>query len=888
MIFNFIISVIFLTAITLPAFSQTDTFIPGQLYLRFTPDAGIHNAEDIRSNPALQPVLNSTPLLDSRPVFPGSAARGGITGMERTFRLFFSTEADLAQIIEKLNGSELIELVEKIPVRQMYGPSNDPLWNLQYQHTLMQLDSAREIHFGDTSVAIAVIDGGVNYLHEDLHSEIWINHAEDVDGDGFLSPADLDSTDADGNGFIDDVIGWDFVHLPGQGYPGEDDSLADNDPMDFGGHGTHCAGDAAAATHNGIGVASPGGNCRIMPVRAGMMAQNGQGYIYYSAEGIYYAANAGAKVISMSYGGSGYSGVAQMAIDYSFSQGVTCVAAAGNDNDTIPKYPASYNHVISVAATDGNDHKAAFSNYGSWVDVSAPGAEIFSTTIGGYGNMSGTSMATPIVAGVAGAVQSMFPAYTPVQVADRVINTTDNIDALNPAYAGRLGSGRVNIYRALDKVIRIYRFSIEDSAGGNANGRLDYGENAGLVLTLKNTFGNAANVQVRVRSLHPMLTISDSLIIFGNMALGNQASNQGAPFTMTVGSDSTVRFLPLDIRVTADNGYEYHKYLELAVGQRDLLIINDDSPSATSKLSYYLEALDSLGRSSYDSWNTAQQGLPGPAEMNYPMIIWYTGEAVQDVLTPEEQQFLKNYLDNGGRLFLSGQNIAESLSLQPSAADFLQNYLHVQFVSGSANDYDLHGVPGDPVGNGEQYIILGSGGANNQNSVDVVTALPPALPAILYDENTAAGQAAVSVNGSFRLVFFAFGWEAINDAGPAKRHLTLQRILNWLQGTTGMETPFGDSPLAEKPQLLPNYPNPFNPQTTIHFYLPERKQVTVGIFNNIGQMVTTLVNGTLAAGHHELIWDGQDINGQPCASGIYYLQLISGETREMQKLVLLR
>ena len=103
--------------------------------------------------------------------------------------------------------------------------------------------------------------------------------------------------------------------------------------MDFGGHGTHCAGDASAVTDNGLGIASVGGACRIMCIRAGMTASNGFGYIYYSIEGIYYAANNGAKVISMSYGGGGFSQTGQVAIDYAHSLGVICVAAAGNDNN---------------------------------------------------------------------------------------------------------------------------------------------------------------------------------------------------------------------------------------------------------------------------------------------------------------------------------------------------------------------------------------------------------------------------------------------------------------------------------------------------------------------------------------------------------------------------
>jgi len=512
-----------------------------------------------------------------------------------------------------------------------------------------------------------------------------------LDGDGFLSPGDIDSIDNDSNGFIDDVIGWDFVHLPGQGWPGEDDSLADNEPMDFGGHGTHCAGDASAVTENGLGIASVGGSCRIMCIRAGMTASNGFGYIYYSVEGIYYAANNGANVISMSYGGGTFSQTEQIAIDYAHSQGVICVAAAGNDNNNMPQYPADYNHVVAVAATDEQDLKADFSNYGSWIDLCAPGVGILSTTVGGgYGNQGGTSMSTPIVAGLAGLTSAMFPQYTNLQVVDRMLSSCEDIDSLNPQYAGQLGAGRVNAFKTLDKVIRLYSYNILDSASGNNNGRLDYNETAGLVLTLKNTYDDVTNVSATVTSLNPIVTITDSSSAFGNMQLGSISSNENDPFMLTVGADTSIESASIKISITADGGYQYQKILELPIGQRYILIVNDDEPINSSKISYFTIALDSLQKS-YDIWDVWTQGTPGINESNYSTIIWYTGEAVQNVLTTAEQSFLENYLNNGGKLFLTGQNVAYDLVEQQNGLSFFENYLHASYIQNSSNDYSLKG-----------------------------------------------------------------------------------------------------------------------------------------------------------------------------------------------------
>jgi len=858
-----------------------------EIFVQFSHKLEKDSREQFQLDPLIEPLFSNTSVIRIQAVFPGSKPEKLLPGMDRVFRIKVDNPKFLGQTLEQLNKSSEVVYAERVPLRRMFEISNDPFWNTQYQHSLMQLDSARTIHIGDRSVVIAIIDGGVNYLHEDLRTDIWVNLAEDVDGNGFYSPADNDSTDADNNGFIDDVIGWDFIDFPGQGFPGEDDSLADNNPMDFGGHGTHCAGDAAAITNNGLGVASPGGDCRIMCIRAGMLSQSGFGFIYYSVEGIYYAANNGAKVISMSYGGPNFSSTEQFAIDYAHTQGVICVAAAGNDNDNIPQYPANYNHVVAVAATDQQDRKADFSNYGNWIDVSAPGVSIFSTTVGGnYGVLSGTSMSTPIVAGLAGLTASMFPQYTNNEVVNRIKANSHNIDLQNPLYAGQLGSGRVNAFKSLDKVIRVLSTEIQDSASGNANGRLDFGEPCALIVKIKNTYESITGVRVTVRSLTPILTVSDSISIIGSMGLGNISTNLDDPFLVSVGTDTSILNVSLQIEISADGGYHYEKVLELSVGQRDLLIVNDDETANSSKIGYYSDVLDSLGKS-FDIWNVNTLGVPGFSESGYPVIVWYTGEATQDVITSAEQNFLENYLNNGGRLFLTGQNIGYDLVEQQNGTNFFENYLHASYVQNSSNDYSLDGVLGDPIGAGENFIILGSGGANNQNSPDVITAISPAQSSILYENSNQLNQAAISYSGLYRLVYFAFGWEGINDLGPAKRRSVMERVLTWFDEPTDLE--MGKKNLiASQIHLYANYPNPFNPETTIYFSLPFPRNVGISIYNNLGQSVKKLINKRLEAGDHRFIWNGTNDAGEIISSGVYYFQLRTQEAVLTKKMLLIR
>jgi subtilisin family serine protease len=221
----------------------------------------------------------------------------------------------------------------------------------------MSVPEAWNITTGSSDVTIAVIDSGVMYTHSDLAANIWTNTRE-IPGNGI---------DDDGNGYVDDVYGWDFV----------DD---DNDPMDFNGHGTHCAGTIAGVGNNSAGVAGVMWNAKILPVR--VLDTQGYGTVYHSIAAIKYATEMGADVISCSFGGAEGSQAYRDAIRASSALVVCAAGNDGTDNDVFPMYPANYNspNVVSVAALDNKDDLAIFSNYGKIsVHVAAPGVGILST-----------------------------------------------------------------------------------------------------------------------------------------------------------------------------------------------------------------------------------------------------------------------------------------------------------------------------------------------------------------------------------------------------------------------------------------------------------------------------------------------------------------------------
>ncbi len=265
---------------------------------------------------------------------------------------------------------------------------------------------------GDANFTVAIIDTGVQYTHPDLAVNIWTNPGE-IASNG---------VDDDGNGYVDDVRGWDFYNV-------------DNDPMDIGGHGTHTAGTVGAVGNNGIGVAGVNWRCKLLPMR--FLGPQG-GFTSDAILAINYCRVKGVKVSNNSWGGGGFSQAMYDAINAAKSVGHVFCAAAGNagtNNDASPFYPASYNldNLISVASTTNNDTRSSFSNYGATsVDLGAPGSTILSTYLNnGYAYMSGTSMATPHVAGVASLVYAQNPSWTYGQVRSRLFTTARPIAGLS-------------------------------------------------------------------------------------------------------------------------------------------------------------------------------------------------------------------------------------------------------------------------------------------------------------------------------------------------------------------------------------------------------------------------------------------------------------------------
>lgn len=367
------------------------------------------------------------------------------TKLKRTFLLRFSVTADLAALKAAFEESDLIEAVEYNYLRPTLADEivpDDPKYAEQWSLPLMKLPKAWAIEKGNRNVVIAIIDSGIDYRHDDLASKIWVNPGEIPDN----------GLDDDGNGYIDDVHGWDFTDAPNLQAEG-DFIEGDNEPIDESGHGTHVAGIAGAMPNNGIGIAGVAWNCPLMAVRAGL-SLGGSSRLQDddSAAAIVYAADNGADIINMSWGSAQHSFVIQDAIDYAHARGVVLIGAAGNSKEATSIFPAGYRKVISVAST--NQHRQRFyrSNFGASVDIGAPGNAILSTQIDNdYRILTGTSMAAPHVAGVAALMRAKRSALTHEEVRQILVNTADVVlekesKEPDPKLAG---AGTVNAERTL-------------------------------------------------------------------------------------------------------------------------------------------------------------------------------------------------------------------------------------------------------------------------------------------------------------------------------------------------------------------------------------------------------------------------------------------------------
>ncbi len=437
--------------------------------------------------------------------------------LRHTYQVKFDQWNKVEALISAIKTHPAVEYAEKKELHKHFLTPNDlgansssgtGMWHL-YKISAQQ---AWDLSTGDPNIIVAVTDNAILTSHQDLQNKL--------------------------------VQGYD---APTGGT--DPNPCGSND----GNHGTHVSGTVGAETNSGIGVSSIGYNVSIMPVKIGDCT----GALTHGYEGINYAANNGADVINMSWGGGGFSNYGQNICNAAFNAGAILVAAAGNDGTNQQFYPAAYNNVIAVASTTTNDAKSSFSQYGTWITISAPGSAIrstYATSSTAYARIQGTSMASPNVAGLVGLMKSYVPTASNQDIINCLINSADNIDAVNSAYIGQLGSGRINAFEALN-CMSAFNLSID----------------AGITEIIDPTgtlCSNSFTPQVRLRNFGTN-TLTSAVIHY---EWNGVASTYNWTGTLTQGQSTLVT---LPIQTGANGAYTFSAWTSDPNGSTDLNPGND-------------------------------------------------------------------------------------------------------------------------------------------------------------------------------------------------------------------------------------------------------------------------------------------------------------------------
>ena len=540
--------------------------VPGRLYVQFTDDnlrmsAGRTGMETFDRKArryqvtAIEKAFPSLEVIAShRPLAPSTEA------LRRVYIVHYDA-LDLPRNVAKDFASlSSVRYAEPIYKKTFYGPTpgeiearqratpDDPSYSSQTHLPFLQLDKAWDVVKGqDSTVVIGIVDGGTHWRHEDLIGNVWTNPNE-IDGDGI---------DNDGNGYVDDIHGWNFENNTPDPSGPPNTLSAD--------HGTAVAGAAAAVSDNGIGISGASWNAQFMGVG---ISCSGGGGVCYPLEGTLYAALTGADVITASYGGPQYSATDEMVYQSATDEGALIVAAAGNegtDNDVRATYPANFRMVLSVGATRKSSDNS-FLNYGTTVNVFAPGDEIEVTKPNDqYDAFSGTSFSAPLTAGVAALVKTAFPHFDPHQIREQIRQTAVSIDHANTA-PGKYGNGKVNAYAAVTQAplpgIRVTDWSYQNQ-DGHANARR--GDTVKVQVTFTNYHGAGSGLSAELVTGTGVLEWLESKMSLGSMDKGD---TRDATFRFVVGESAPSKLaIALNPLITAAGLEDSPDLLPLVINQ---------------------------------------------------------------------------------------------------------------------------------------------------------------------------------------------------------------------------------------------------------------------------------------------------------------------------------
>ncbi len=680
----------------------------------------------------------------------------------------------------------------------------------------INMEAAWDIHTGDNSVILAIIDTGVDYDHPEFAGRT--------------------------------VAGFDFVN-------------DDSDPADDNGHGTSCAGIAAAAGNNGAGVAGVNWNCQIMGVK--VLNAFGSGSFADVAEGIEWAADNGANVISLSLGG-GFDQATEDAVNYAHDLDVVVVASRGNNNTSAASYPGSYDNAIAVGALSPcNDRKTPTtcdgefwwgSSFGNDLDVMAPGTRIHTTDITGSGGydagdyfseFNGTSAACPFVAGIAALLRSSEPALTNQQIRDRMNETATDIGAAG--FDDQTGWGRVDAAAALDgggtglqaPVVSDIADQTITEGGAFATVNLDDfvtdGDNTDAEISWSTSGGSSITVSIDGSNVATITAaagfIGSETITFTATDPDGQSDSDDATYTVNEdgggGGDAPVVSGIADQTITGE-------FVQLNLDD-----FVDDADNADSEITWTFSGDVNLIIQYRADIRACR--ISGSAGWEGSETITFTATDPDGNTGSQDATYTVG--DGGG----GGDPEPPVVSDIPDAT-----------ITGAFVQIDLNIYVDDP--------------DTDDSAIDwTFSASSNLIIQYRADLNMCRVSAVAGFTGSETITFTATDPDGLSDSDDAT--------------FTVNESAAGANSLVNETELQGNFPNPFNPTTTIRYALEASSEVTLKVYNTLGQEVITLVSAQRNAGQHSVVWDGRNAQGEHVASGIYIYRLVAGDYVQTRKLM---
>ena len=576
-------------------------YMPGRVLVKAKNEFREETFQNLSGRARNGNIKSITPLVKPALAKKGAAWRGPRAGKQtvdisRYFAIQFEPSQGIEDFINELYGTGYFEIIEPEYAYEMDFNPNDPRMAGQYYLKTIKAFEGWDITQGSEDITIAIVDSGGDMDHPDLADNLYINTNE-IPNNGI---------DDDNDGFVDNYRGWDFVGSDTLNI-NDPNFIGDNDPsIHTGGeisHGTWVAGCASARTNNGVGIAGVGFRTKLMFTKHTADNQKTtNGSIYFGYSGILYAANQGIKIINCSWGGPSPSQILQDIINHvTLDLGCLVVAAAGNTGTDAPSYPAAYDNVLSVSATDSKDVRALFTTYGSTVDIAAPGVNIFTTSFNdSYSTISGTSFSSPLVAGAAALVWAKNPSFTPVEVSEQLRVSADDqaLNTANPNFLHQLGKGRLDILRALTVDLPSVRASHPKLA--NENGLpAEPGQAGFLTLSFTNYLkATSSGIQVSISTTSSFVTITQNTVSPGIISSNSTITNTLTPFELSIHANTPEN---TDVKLLihySDGSYSDDQFISFLVNP-SFIDVNSNLVNTT---------ISAIGRIGYQDPDKSAQG----------------------------------------------------------------------------------------------------------------------------------------------------------------------------------------------------------------------------------------------------------------------------------------